>query len=574
MKKINTRSAIGLSCIATIAFFVLLLGTCGIWFETNDDVFIAQVLSGKATGTPDYHIPYVSALLTFPISRLYMVFPTIPWWGIYITGILAVSFGSMLYVWLKTGATWVSAVLMTVLGGCAVLTGLYVFGQAQFTSAAMLLAFAGYIVLCGGESTRKRDVIFVILELVACMTRDSAMMIAQPVGFLCFLGVSLSIEDGANVGGKVKKFIQKALKYGILVLAVVGVAKLSTQAMFVKNEWATYEKLDEASVYFMDYEQKIEYSQLEDILAKYDISAEYYEQFLNYRFDYTDYRFSAECVDEILKRLQKMPAYSHNRDGYVFFAGFLNLLFLSKEFFKIHRLAAALFALLAAVAIVNGNRKMLRTTALTFLGYIIGIAVLALRDRYVFRVMMPYYFGTILLLTYIACRFWASGELCGKAHAVKIKRTVSIAAVFLLLGIGGCMSGRNQFAYMRRQNNFVNTQYLTMMQDIEAYCNAHPDRTFIVDNSYARNISTPVYESMYYQPANYIYSGSWYAAAPAMIDAAKEYLAAGNTYYLVYEGQTWMAADGLDFYAGAGTHTETEKFKTSNGATMWVYSIK
>ena len=54
-------------------------------FSTNDDVEVRSLLNGVRYGTPDYHIPYINSILTYLISNLYTVWPTIYWYEIYLT---------------------------------------------------------------------------------------------------------------------------------------------------------------------------------------------------------------------------------------------------------------------------------------------------------------------------------------------------------------------------------------------------------------------------------------------------------------------------------------------------------
>ena len=49
-------------------FFILIWKSAGIYFETNDDKFIAEILSGAVTGEPDGHVVYINYLLSYLLS--------------------------------------------------------------------------------------------------------------------------------------------------------------------------------------------------------------------------------------------------------------------------------------------------------------------------------------------------------------------------------------------------------------------------------------------------------------------------------------------------------------------------
>ena len=86
--------------------------TC-IYFETNDDRYIASILSGAVTGSPDAHVIYMNYLLSLPLSLLYRFTVEVPWYG----GML------VLFLWLFWGAVldsaytrcrkWTQALLVT-----------------------------------------------------------------------------------------------------------------------------------------------------------------------------------------------------------------------------------------------------------------------------------------------------------------------------------------------------------------------------------------------------------------------------------------------------------------------------
>ncbi len=80
-----------ISFIVSLGFMMAIYFTGGIWFETNDDVFISEMLSGKITGVPEFHCPYVGTMITYPITLLYRILPAVPWWGIFVFSILFLS---------------------------------------------------------------------------------------------------------------------------------------------------------------------------------------------------------------------------------------------------------------------------------------------------------------------------------------------------------------------------------------------------------------------------------------------------------------------------------------------------
>ena len=54
-------------------------------FSTNDDVEVRSLLNGTRYGIPDNHIIYINSILTYLISKLYTVWPTLYWYEMYLS---------------------------------------------------------------------------------------------------------------------------------------------------------------------------------------------------------------------------------------------------------------------------------------------------------------------------------------------------------------------------------------------------------------------------------------------------------------------------------------------------------
>ena len=61
------------------------------YYDTNDDIMLKDIMSGAYTGnTSGYNIYMLFPLALF-ISILYRLVPVIPWFGVFLTGSIAVS---------------------------------------------------------------------------------------------------------------------------------------------------------------------------------------------------------------------------------------------------------------------------------------------------------------------------------------------------------------------------------------------------------------------------------------------------------------------------------------------------
>ena len=563
---LTKKTKFALSLILTLTFMVLLYFTGGIWFDTNDDVFIEELLSGKITGTPEWRCRYVSALITWPITGLYKVLPNVPWWGILIFSVLFLSVFISLYCTVLLSDTLFKMCLFMASSFTVIIAGIHSFGQAQFTCAAILLAFAGYIVLIGGPKNKASLIGFFLCELLACAIRDSSMILVQPAGLMFYAGMLLRECTSKE------KFMEIVKRVSVSVIALIGVLALSkglNVLTFSDAAWKEYYKYNDIQSYVVDYEPKVSYESVSDILEKYDISKDEYDQTFEYRTWYLNNKFTGPVLDELLPALSKIRGTATSPAKFI--EGFKQLLFTSSEFWHLHQFTAAFFLLCAVAALIAGCYTMLIPTAMTFVGYAVGIAFLAYRDRYVLRVFMPYYLGTILLLCFILMHIFTALHWNTVKEKVRVLATaVLVASVFIF----GLSIGRVQFAYLRAQNHVVNTIFFSEQKEINDYCVNHPDKHYVLDMSCARFVSTDIFEHDYYLKANHIYSGSWYSNTPVFLNFGREYISDG-CYYLVYEAQEFRGVEGMEYYSRC-FNTEPvldDKFKLSSGATIWVYKI-
>ena len=605
MKKVSPANKIQFkilfSVLVSAAFILLIYFTCGIWFETNDDVFITEMLSGKLTGVPEYHCPYVSSIITIPISLLYRAFAGVPWWGIFLFTPLLLSIFINVFCLALKGKNLIQILIFTAIQFGIFIEGIHVFGQAQYTCVAMLLAFSGYAVLISsGEGSKnsgdtaglsKRKVfpliIFVICELIACALRDSSMLLVQPVCFGALLGMEIHRNENA------KSIFKKLIFPLVTVVLSIAVVKLVHIAAFASPEWKNYLKFNEMRTYAMDYQEKIPAERFADILDEYGVSEDDLEMMTDHKIWFADGNLSDECLDKLITRYKELR--NSTPDFGRIFEAVKQLLFTSSEFWNMHRITAFLFIVVFVFIIISKRPKDLISLGLIFAGYLFGIIFLAYRDRFVLRVMMPYYMGSMLMLsTFLTTMIshmltgiesfresFTQDEAQTDSESHMKKKAQSSRTPMIVTGILGLalfipvfISGRAQFAYVRAQNHNVNRSYLRTMEEISDYCNAHPENSYVLDMGYARFISTDVFESDYYKRANYIYSGSWYSNAPTLMKYSAEYVGK-DLCYLVYEAQEFIGTEGTEYYARKlnTLPAEEDSFKLINGATMHVYRI-
>lgn len=139
------KYAVSLSVFLAVCWIAVVWMKTGIYFETNDDRFIAETLAGAMLAEPDAHVFYMNYFLSLPISLLYRLTTQVPWYGM-----ILVLFHAMAYLVVFESAysrctSRQTVMLATTVLGCSMLLNLYITALLQYTSTAALLAVAGYV---------------------------------------------------------------------------------------------------------------------------------------------------------------------------------------------------------------------------------------------------------------------------------------------------------------------------------------------------------------------------------------------------------------------------------------------
>lgn len=140
------RKEIGyILAIAGVAIWIFLVWKrCGIFFETNDDRVMAEILSGVTALSPDGHVVYVNFLLGKLISLLYLAFPNVAWWGACLIFAHGLFWGLLIGSAVRRSEDVLEEAVALAIGAAFLCAHLRFLGNVQFTSTAALLAAAGW----------------------------------------------------------------------------------------------------------------------------------------------------------------------------------------------------------------------------------------------------------------------------------------------------------------------------------------------------------------------------------------------------------------------------------------------
>lgn len=489
-----------------LLWFAALWKTLGICFETNDDKFIAEILSGAITGEPEEHAVYLNYFLSGFLALLYRITTSIPWYGI-----MLVLFHLMVYVtlmqrvWQWAETVWEHIVLAGIVC-CYSLANLYVTAAIQYTSTSAMLAMMGYVCLLLRKNQKSGLGFFVLFELLAFLLRSRAALMILPLGSAVCAGFYLA-EKGSGIKTKWKRICGFVIAAGI----VLGIGVVGQQLGYGGTEWKEYDRFNAARTEMFDYYGKPDYDEVKQILDKYGVTRTEYVAFCNYVI--LDDSINADCAEEL-------AAYAKSRQE-----GSVEIKTLLAEAWGMGDPAGALklkqcvwAAWLAAILwiFVSGSYYLIVPLAGLVLGKTIVWGYLIYRGRLPYRVTLPLLSCEILLLAVLLVRDYAQG---GKPKRQKLLALLSGTAFAVL-----CLSaGKAQYHEVKETSSWQQG-YMEGLIEIQEYCREHADKRYLLDSWSFCYYYGSAFETRIYWSGNSVYTGCWYSNSPAMKRRLEEYL--------------------------------------------------
>lgn len=531
----------------------------GNYFETNDDRFIAEILSGAIGGQPEAHVVYVNYLLSWPISVLYRLNVRIPWYGLLLLLFQIFTYTALFQSAYSRGKSVVEKAVIAGFMGSCVLLNLYITVAVQYTSTAAIMAVTGYMCLLLDQKQRRRWLLFCFFEGMAFLLRDQAMLMIQPVGLL----VCSSEFWGESEKGK-KEWAEKTGCMVLIIAVIVLTGSAGTLAGYHGEGWANFKRFNQARTEMFDYYGSSEYEEVKDILDKYGVSCMEYEAFrrnMSLRL-----HISTECVEELVdyeKRVytEKPSAFGVMRK----ILGMRN----DEDYLKV-----------GWVNCIAGGAALLwlflrkRISALvTMMGLAAGSlfveGYLVYRERLPHRVMLPLFCCEIFFVIAILLRDYTNGK-----RSMRHRVFICLAAALFVFAFA--FSGRQQYYSVKEDLEWQkdSTEELVAVQE---YCRAHPEKRYILDIRSFYNCRGRVLETRLAGPQNSIYSGGWIFNSPVMNDFLHDYLDGEeeNICLIAYDNELGEENYIVAFLAEALGKKSVimDKFEVSNGAVYLVWGF-
>lgn len=557
-ERVHTLFCFFMSAGIVLVMIAAVYFRAGIYFDTNDDRFLSEILSGVYGEHPEPHTIYMNYLLSLPLTALYRITIKIPWHGLMLLTFHMVTYTTISNSILRLCRNKVQMLLgMSVLPALG-LQGIYILAKIQYTSTTVLLAAAGYIyLLLHNKNLKSRLKIFAIFMLLSCLLRKDAMLMIQPLGIAATAG-ALLVDKGKSLKAKI---IELSAVTGTIAICVL-TAEAGTVIGYHSEEWKYYFRYNNAGVEIFDYYGKPEYEEIAGILDKYDVSKAEYEAFKGYVI--LDGNLNADCAEEIAayaKSKYVFPTLKELLDSY-------RKTLWNDAVWKINKIMIITMFMVCMILILCGQYRYLLPVGLIKAAACIVWCFLLYRGRLPLRVSLPLYI--------VETEFYLSIFILAMSNA-KNKRIWRRACVIAAAGIFCFMSfqtGRQQYRFARTQNEGME-QYMAVFWEINAYCNEHSNDRYLLDAVSVSYYSGAVLETKFNGPRNNLVSGTWFSCSPVMNRKMRDYFKDEEKgFYLIIYDYGYENIHPTVAYLQEKTGEKAvlaDEFTASNGGKYLVY---
>ena len=553
VKELNKVFSVLLSIAVPVIFVTAVIIRCGNTFESNDDLFISGILSGGLTGEVDFHTFFISNWITMPISLLYRMNASIPWWGLFLLAMIILSHAIIIYYSMRNKP---ERVVIVPLADLALsFAYIHMIGKIEFTSVAILLAVAGYSCLIMEREKRSAAIWFFVLEFLSYCMRSEGMLLIQPLGLLMLSGICSAERERIKMG------FWKVLITCLIIIALGFLGKVITGEN--SKEWKEFSSFNKMRAEIYDYGQVPSYSDVKEILDKYGVTEKQWEAFSDYSLQ--DWNMDSKLSKELLREVRRTRKTSS-------FTAIISEVYRNTlarpEVFP----ALMMFFFAVIFMFLLMKLRYLRVLIGCVIAHFLIWGFMCYRGRVIDRVSIPLMLAECFFLLFAILSMTDIGKVFEK------KKTFKIFVVYA--GLAGLLFisykvGLKPYRGIIKENE---SQKILMesFRQLEDYCEARPNEAFLFDISSVGYVHGESLKKGLV-PKNYKFHGGWFAAMPAYRESMEEYLKKDNGFsYIVYDYD--KERDRMD--RGAAKYYEyitgskpvlTDRINVSSGGVFLVY---
>lgn len=498
---------INLLALTVVSLLTFLVWKCtGIYFETNDDRLLTEIMSGATTLKPDAHAVYVNYLLALPISKLYTLTNAVPWYGLCLILFQVLAYTLVLITIYHKCRNKLELLLGTFFFVILFSSNIYLLGRIQYTSTAILMAIAGYLCLIIEGNSKRSNLFFFVLELLSFMLRKESMLMIVPLGVAVW-AVHLLMQTELTVREKIRHTLHLLWAlFGIIFICYIGNA-----FGYRAPEWQEYLKWNRARTEVFDYVGTPSYEEIKSILDSHKVTEASYRAYCDSVM--LDMNMDADCMqaiaDYFAEQPSELPPMTELRES-------LYLIWLQNLQLGTIPMTVAAGILLLIWIVLSGQKKLILPVIALFLSEVFVWGYLIIKGRMPLRVTLPLFVCATFLLLALMYRSFRTDMY------PRWKKIVILSLCLIYCCVGLSATGK-QYRQLKSDNkaNYLLTKGLNEIQD---YCRTQQDKKFLIDFNITLYCSGSALETEYYRDRNNVATGNWYSHSPAMLAYWREYL--------------------------------------------------
>ena len=502
-----------IGCVALSLLFDL-------FYDMNDDVFMKNILSGIYTGKPEGHNIQMLYPLAFIISIFYKIVPFVPWYGLFLTGYMLLSFYLSLnrglsHIQKKTEKTVFTITLVILYMG--LLLWEMVFVQYTVVCGVLAATAAILLLLTPKDLTRrefiKQNIISIALVVIAFNLRTEMLLLMAP--FLALAGI---LRWSYELRPLIK---DNLIKYGTIVGSILALLFISlgiNGIAYNSEEWKEFNTFFDARTSVYDFTWYPDYEENTEFYEKAGISEEQYNLIDNYNFGLDD-EINAEMLNQIAQyQTEKKNSETditvklkNTIKNYIYQLTQFNLSTQHEtRQMPYNAIVILLYIWLIILVIMKKDRSNLWKIPLMWICRSVPWLYILWKGRVVARLTHPMYFIEIMILCVYIFTIIRNSKQDNKITRLSVYTNVIFICLMILV-IGITIPGSITTAKTEQINREkINQTDLALKQ----YCKEHADNFYYVDVYSTVAFSEKIFDDTEEKETNYDILGGWLSKSP------------------------------------------------------------
>ncbi len=543
-------------------------------FYNNDDLYLSEIVSGIMTGKPEGQLLHISYLTGMFISRLYMIWPSVSWYGIFLFSLMYGSIVSAFAFMLFRADKVICKIIMAIVADYMICSFFFChLVEIQYTTVTIVVgatALVAFILAKDCENVKgyiKNNLVSFLFFFLSFSIRDKACIMLLPVFF--FFGMAKFLKN--------KKMFKPLLAYAISLIAIMALLFGIERMAYSSERWTEFEKYNSAREQVMDYTAYPDYEEYRQVYEDLGISEKSHASLPRYQL-LLDENVNAD----FMMQMEEITAENKKFDLGWAIKHFITLHTTSYIDRPINIIVYFMYIVVIGLAIFSKKHKALYDVLALFLGRMFIWAYLMYIGRIMTRITQGIYMLELMVLfaVLVSNVLWV-GQKKEKQRTLVVATVCALAGTVFICHRWGLPYSENIFYYNQSQ-----MAYATCYKEVREYCEQSPEKLFLADTYSFSYFTEDIFIQPKYSASNFIMLGSWTANSPWTDCVAERYqiksyeeaaIMQDNVYFIVMDSEItpWQYLEDYytEKYPGSVTEIE-EVLETSFGRDFFVIKVR